>query len=215
MGLKTGLLSATAVACAISLSYGTSPANAAPIHSSPTITSSIGVRSPRPVDSFSESVALLEPYVHYGSNSITLKAPQTVLGMIDSQLLEDITSGLKGINSQIQQGLITVTAVQHGGISTRDAGENSLTLHWWGWNLKLSNDTFNKLSKAGWGAAGATAVLGGLVSLGIITIPHGVSLVAVATILGGIVGLLQPCNWNDRGVEIRYLFIGPSHCWPQ
>lgn len=160
------------------------------------------------VVSFNRAVSILGPYVHYGGNSIVLNAPESVRKQINAELLADLEAGLDGINRHIKEGILTVDFVRESRYAVRDAGVNSVTPYWWGYNIKLSNDTFNRLSAIGFASAGAAGIIA--------TIPGAAPIAGtIAGILGGLTGLLQPCNWNNRGVQIRFMFVGVNHCWPQ
>lgn len=166
-------------------------------------------------NSVKEAINRLGPYVEYHEDEIVLDAPRDVIDSINPDIFDQINAGLRGMNQQIREGKISVAAIKAGRFQSRDAGENSVTAHWWGYNIKLSNDTFNRLTKVGIGIGSATGILAAMVADGVITIPASIPIGTIAAVIIGAVGILQPCNWNDRGVQLRYMFVGLPHCWPQ
>lgn len=200
-----GVLVSTAISLGIAGIYAVDPAHASTdSKASTTVTE---CRSPEG-RSFKEAVALLDPYIEYGADSISLAAPQSVRSQVDPAVLQQLEMGLVELNKQIRDGQLSVQTVQASRFSFRNAGEDSVSIHWWGYKIKLSNDTFNRLSKLGFAGAGAAGIIA--------TIPGATPIAGtIAAVLGGITALLQPCNWNDRGVVIRSPFVGPPYCWPQ
>lgn len=46
-------------------------------------------------------------------------------------------------------------------------------------------------------------------------LPAGLSMSTLGIIISDGVTIMQPCNWNGRGVGLHHAWIGPSWCWPQ
>lgn len=166
-------------------------------------------------DDYRNSVSLIDPYIEVKGGRLVSTIPDTVKNQIPSKIYESLMASLSEANTLISEGRLDVNAVDPRYGKTRDAGANEVTLHWWGVSLKMSNDVFNKVSRAVAAGGGAAFIAGVFLDSTGIGLPAGISLDVLGGIIMAGVAIMQPCNWNDRGVGLHHAWVGPAWCWPQ
>lgn len=166
-------------------------------------------------EAYKRGVSLIDPYIEVEGGRLVANIPDPVKNQIPSNVYKNLMASLEHTNTLISEGQLDVNAVDSRYGKVRDAGVNGISVHWWGVSLKMSNDVFNKMSKAVAAGGGAAFIAGLFLDETGIGLPAGISLDALGGIIMAGVAIMQPCNWNDRGVGLHYAWVGPSWCWPQ
>lgn len=164
---------------------------------------------------YSDAIHLINPYIKVEANRLVTDVPESIKAQIPSSVFENLMTSLEQTNLMIQEGKFSASAVAPRYGEDRDAGVNGISVQWWGVSLMMSNDVFNKLSKAVAAGGGAIFVAGLFVDSTGIGLPAGLTLDTLGGIIMAGVAIMQPCNWNERGVGLHHAWVGPPWCWPQ
>lgn len=163
----------------------------------------------------SNAIKLINPYIKAEANQLVANIPESIKSQVKSEIFQSLMESLEHTNVLIREGKISAQSVDPRYGQVRDAGVTRVELHWWGVSLMLSNDVFVKALLMVGAGAGAAAVAGYILDAGGITLPAGLSLNALGGIIGASIAIMQPCNWNGKGVGLHHAWTGQSWCWPQ
>ncbi|GAA3795979.1 hypothetical protein [Cellulomonas soli] len=217
---RLGTTIAAAVALATAATLFVTPASATPsaggpitLPSAPSDEGAITVADPNATDPL---IAKWDPYVRLSGGQYVINAPESVV-LADSDGYAQAARIVAKTNSTLTAdgfGSPSISKPLLGGSSgskIASAGSHgSATSYWWGWSIWLDHWATGRLTavfNTAAAASGLTAAIMAWTGVG------GGLAAVIAGVLWAGGAVFSLCDWNDRGINYKYVNGVGSVCW--